>query len=248
MTTELGLRARMEARAGTLNLAVDFHMGAHTLAIVGPNGAGKSTLLGCLLGARPVNRAYLAVGGSVLCDSVRGISLPVESRQLAYVPQQYALFPHLTVRQNVAFALTSGRRRFSLQERNARIDAVLEALGIQDYGQRFPLTLSGGEQQRVAMARALVTEPRALLLDEPLAALDVHSRRQVRSFLAQYLSQLAIPTILVTHDALDARQLARQLLVLEAGRVSQHGTWEELSAEPASSFVYAFVSSQMEVV
>jgi molybdate transport system ATP-binding protein len=146
----------------------------------------------------------------------------------------------------VVFALTSGERRFSPKEREARVDAVLDDLEIRTYGSRYPRTLSGGERQRVAIARALVTEPRALLLDEPLAALDVHSRKQVRDFLANYLSQLAIPTILVTHDAMEASQLARQLLVIEGGRVSQRGTWAELEEKPSTRFVQDFVSSRAE--
>jgi molybdate transport system ATP-binding protein len=194
-----------------------------------------------------MKRGYLAVAGTVLCDSAQGICRPVESRRLAYVPQEYALFPHLTVRQNVAFALGSGERRCPRKERAGRIDAVLNELGIQSQGDRLPRTLSGGERQRVAIARALVTEPRALLLDEPLAALDVHSRKQVRDFLASYLSRLAIPTVLVTHDPTEAQLLARQLLVLECGRVSQGGTWEELAARPATTFVRDFVSRRVEV-
>lgn len=229
------LQVRLSARVGQLSMEVELDAGAGTLVLVGPNGAGKTSLLSLLLGALPAERGRIAVGDSVLYDSERGLCLPVEERRLAWVPQDYALFPHLTVRENVEFA------RASVRGRGASARKLLAELGIEAIADRPIQALSGGERQRVALARALAVSPRALLLDEPLAALDVHARREVRAFLRDWLSRLALPCIVVTHDPDDARSLGAHIAVLEAGRVTQIGSWEELTEEPASSFVEELV-------
>ncbi|WP_438008766.1 ABC transporter ATP-binding protein [Sorangium sp. So ce321] len=237
------LRARVVARVGRLLLDVDIDTGGGTLALVGPNGAGKTSLLSVLLGVLPVERGRVEVGAAVLLDTARGRDVPVEERRIGYVPQDYALFPHLSVRENVDFAVRSAPPRPRGAARAERVDAMLNELGIAAHAGRRTQALSGGEKQRVALARALSVSPRALLLDEPLAALDVHSRREVRTFLAGYLRALALPTIVVTHDASDARLLGHRIAVLEAGRVTQTGTWDELAARPASRFVEELVAS-----
>ncbi|WP_437652636.1 ABC transporter ATP-binding protein [Sorangium sp. So ce1182] len=240
------LRARVVARVGRLLLDAQIDTGGGTLALVGPNGAGKTSLLSVLLGVLPVERGRVEVGAAVLLDTARGVDVPVEERRIGYVPQDYALFPHLSVRENVEFAVRSAPPRRSVVDRAARaerVDAMLNELGIAAHAGRRTQALSGGEKQRVALARALSVSPRALLLDEPLAALDVHSRREVRAFLAGYLRALALPTIVVTHDASDARLLGHRIAVLEAGRVTQTGTWDELAARPASRFVEELVAS-----
>ncbi|WP_437578721.1 ATP-binding cassette domain-containing protein [Sorangium sp. So ce887] len=243
MTAAQSLRARVTARIGRLHLDAELETGRGTLALVGPNGSGKTSLLSMLLGVLPVERGRVEVGGAVLLDTRAGIDVPVEERGIGYVPQDYALFPHLSVRENVEFAVRSAASRRRGAARAERVDAMLHELGIAALAHRRTQTLSGGEQQRVALARALSVSPRALLLDEPLAALDVHSRREVRAFLADYLRALALPTIVVTHDAADARLLGQRIAVLEAGRVTQAGTWEELAARPASPFVEELVAS-----
>ncbi|WP_437594921.1 ABC transporter ATP-binding protein [Sorangium sp. So ce1000] len=243
------LRARVTARVGRLRIDAELDTGDGALVLVGPNGAGKTTLLSLLLGVLPVERGRVEVGEAVLLDTAAGIDVPVEQRGIGYVPQDYALFPHLSVRENVAFAVTSdpSRRRRSARAAQAadaeRVDAMLDDLGIAALAHRRTRALSGGEKQRVALARALSVSPRALLLDEPLAALDVHSRHEVRAFLSDYLRTLAIPTVVVTHDATDARLLGDRIAVLEAGRVTQAGPWEELAARPASRFVEEFVAA-----
>jgi molybdate transport system ATP-binding protein len=226
------LRAELRARVGELAIDVRIDTGDGTLVVVGPNGAGKSSLLALLLGERAVERGRIEVGGVVLLDTERGVRLAVERRALAYVPQDYALFPHLTVRKNVEFALASAGRLDRV-----RASAVLRELELDSLGERLPRTLSGGEKQRVALARAISVQPRALLLDEPLSALDVHARRGVRAFLARYLKEVALPTIVVTHDPADARTLGARIAVMEAGVITQTGTWDELAASPASPFV-----------
>jgi molybdate transport system ATP-binding protein len=228
------LRVRLGARVGTLALDVDFEVGEGSLVIVGPNGAGKTSLLGLLLGVLPAEQGRVELAGGVLFDGAAGVEVPVEARRIGYVPQDFALFPHLTVRGNVDFALASGP---SPAPRERRATAVLRDLGLEAVADRRPATLSGGEKQRAALARALSVEPRALLLDEPLAALDVHARREVRAFLAGYLRALSVPTIVVTHDPDDARLLGARVAVLEAGKIVQLGTWSELASRPATAFV-----------
>lgn len=237
------LHARLTARVGRMVIDAELDTGAGTLVLVGPNGAGKSSLLALLLGALPPERGRVSVGDTVLTDTDSGVHVPIEQRRLGYVPQDYALFPHLSVRENVDFALASASPPPSRAERTQRVDTVLHDLGIASLASRRAPTLSGGEKQRVALARALSVQPRALLLDEPLAALDVHSRHEVRAFLAEYLRKLALPTVVVTHDAEDARALGQRIAVLEAGKVTQTGTWAELAGAPASRFVEEFVAS-----
>lgn len=241
------LRFSVTAKLGAFELQVahgseESPVRRKRLAIVGPNGAGKSTLLGALLGTVRA-RGVVHVGDATLLDSGRGIDVPVEARRLGFVPQSYGLFPHLSVRENIAFAARSSEPRLSPSELTAHTESALAHLGLSHLEARMPRTLSGGERQRVALARALAVRPRALLFDEPLAALDVTARRSVRRFLARTLAELALPSVIVTHDALDARALADVILVIEAGRVTQTGTFEELEQKPASGFVRDFVES-----
>lgn len=243
MTKAGHLQLRIKATVGRLLVDVDLATGPGTLVLVGPNGAGKSSLLSLVLGVLPVLEGRIAVGNDLLLDTETGIAVPLELRRLGYLPQDYALFPHLTVRENVEFALRSAVPRQSQRERTERAEEILAALGMDAYGAQNPATLSGGEKQKVALARALSVAPRALLLDEPLAALDIHSRGEVRSFLANYLKKLALPTIVVTHDAADARLLGQWIAVLESGKIAQQGTWDELSREPRTRFVREFVDS-----
>jgi molybdate transport system ATP-binding protein len=231
------LRARISAQLGRLAIDVELDTGPGTLVLCGPNGAGKTSLLSFLLGVLPVERGRVAIGDAVLFDSEAGIDVPLEQRGLGYVPQDHGLFPHLTVRQNVAFAVQSAEPRAPSSEQARRIDEVLAELGLTALAARPIQGLSGGERQRVALARALSVRPRALLLDEPLAALDVHARAEVRQWLGTYLRELGLPALVVTHDPHDARALGSRIAVLEAGRITQTGAWEELAAQPASRFV-----------
>lgn len=244
MSEATTLHVRCTARVGPLGIDVELDTAPGTLVVVGPNGAGKSSLLDLVLGVRPVDRGRVSIGRDVLFDTSAGIDVPLEQRRIGYVPQDYALFPHLSVHENVAFALASAPTpRDRADARPDRIRAVLRDLALEELADRRTQTLSGGEKQRVALARALSVNPRALLLDEPLAALDVHSRDQVRGFLAGYLRKAGLPTIVVTHDAADARRLGDRIAVLEAGRITQSGSWDDLARSPASSFVEEFVAS-----
>jgi molybdate transport system ATP-binding protein len=240
--TAPGLAVRVETRVGALQLDVELQTGPGALVLIGPNGAGKTSLLSSILGVLPITRGRIAVADTVLVDTSADVDLPLEQRRLGYVPQDYALFPHLTVRENVEFALASSSA-IPKPRRAQQIAAVLASLALTGLAERHTRALSGGEKQRVALARALCVQPRALLLDEPLAALDVHARREVREFLSRYLGELGLPTLVVTHDAADAQRLGSQIAVLESGRISQRGTWEDLVRSPVSKFVAEFTAT-----
>ena len=234
---------QLRGRVGALTIDVTLPPVTRTLVVIGPNGAGKSTLLSMLLGVKPVQAGRVSIGAEVLFDSTTGVSVPVEERRLAWVPQDSGLIPQRTVQQNFDFAVRCGATETAREQRRQHAARVIDQLDLGRLLNREVTTLSGGERQRVALARALCIGPRALLMDEPLAALDVTSRREMRTFLAGWLEQLPIPTLIVSHDADDARVLGQHLAVLEAGRLTQHGTWSELAAAPASNFVREFTSA-----
>ena len=229
-------RARVRLRLGALRLDVDLAGAGDRVALIGPNGSGKSTLLRTIAGAWRPDAGRICVGDVVLFDGDEGVDLPPEARRVGYVPQGYGLFPHLNALDNVAFGMrTSSRRRDALE--------LLERLECAHLAARRTEALSGGEQQRIALARSLAVEPRILLLDEPLSALDATARRAVRGFLADHLAARREPSIVVTHDARDVRALAARVVVVEAGSVVQQGTAQELAAAPATEFVAEFFSS-----
>ena len=233
--------AKVQAHVGDFALDAALEGTAPITALIGPNGSGKSSLLRVMAGAIPDQGAEIQVGGRWWAHSAQGIFLPMERRRVGYVPQGYGLFPHLRAWENVAFGLSVGEGAVSLKERRARAQAMLEELGCAPVAQRRVQDLSGGERQRVALARALIIEPELLLLDEPLAALDATTRREVRSFLAAHLRALSCPTILITHDVRDVAALEAAVCVLEAGKVAQVGTLQSLREAPATAFVAEFV-------
>jgi molybdate transport system ATP-binding protein len=233
---------RIGGRVGKLELELALDVSPGTVVVIGPNGAGKTSLLSFLLGVLRPATGRIAIGKRLLFDANTRVDEPLERRGLGYVPQDFALFPHLDVRRNVAFALESQSPELGRKARAQRVESVLADLGLLQLASRDTRTLSGGEKQRVALARVLATEPGALLLDEPLAALDLTSRREVRAFLAAYLAKLALPTLLVSHDPRDAEELGSSIVVLERGRITQRGSWSELRAMPASPFVREFTA------
>ncbi|GAB5542326.1 MAG: hypothetical protein SangKO_020860 [Sandaracinaceae bacterium] len=235
------LDANVTVRRGELRLEAALTCRGTTV-VMGPNGAGKSTLLQALLGAIRPEDGYVRFGDEILFDHERGIDLPAEERGLAYVPQGYGLFPHLEVLDNVMFGIRTGGR----QARIAHALRILDDLGVRPLARRRPTELSGGEMQRVALARAVASSPRVLLLDEPLSALDQSARPKVRRFLGDWLRASRLRTVLVTHDASDARELADELVVLEAGRVVQRGTPDHVAFRPATEFVAALTAGLIE--
>jgi len=204
-----------------------------TVALVGPSGAGKSTVLRAIAGLVRPSEGRITIGDALWFDAARKIDLPPEERRVGLVFQDYALFPHLTVRQNVEYA-----------RRNAA-DEYLDRLGIRHLERAKPGDLSGGERQRVALARALARDPDILLLDEPLSALDPHTKAGVRSELQELLGSLRLPTLLVTHDFEDAAALADRIGVLVDGVLRQAGTATELVAEPGDPFVASFTGANL---
>jgi molybdate transport system ATP-binding protein len=210
-------------------LDVELTVGREVVALVGPSGAGKTTVLRALAGLRRA-RGRISVDGHDWLDSARGLDLPAEERSVGLVFQEYALFPHLTVRKNVEFGRKGGA-------------ALLERFGLATLADAKPRELSGGERQRVALARALGRDPAVLLLDEPLSALDAHTRAGVRAELRELLDTLGLPTVLVTHDFEDAATLAHRVGVLSEGQVLQLGTPTELVALPSDAFVASFTGA-----
>ncbi|HJW14559.1 MAG TPA: ATP-binding cassette domain-containing protein, partial [Thermoanaerobaculia bacterium] len=212
----------------TLDVRAVFESGV--VAVLGPSGAGKTSLFEAIAGLRRAS-GRITVSGEALLDSTRSVDLPPERRRVGYVPQDSLLFPHLTAEENVRFALArggDGRRLF---------DEVVSILEIGPLLPRHPATLSGGERQRVALARALATRPRLLLLDEPLAAVDVELKSRILPYLLRVRDEKKIPMLYVTHNAGEALLLAREVLLLRAGRVEALG--------PAGAF---FASRRLEAV
>jgi len=208
-------------------------LGAETVALVGPSGAGKTSLLRTVAGLEHPHTGRITLGSEVWFDSHRRIHLSAERRRAGYLPQDYGLFPHLTVAANVRFA---GKRD--------RPD-LLKRLGVGHLAAARPHQLSGGERQRVALARALAREPRVLLLDEPFGALDAVTRRQVRDELGDFLAGLRLPTLLVTHAFEDATALAQRVGVIDRGRLVALATASELLRNPANALVAALIGANV---
>ena len=234
------LRAEVAVERGAFRLEAQVTVEpGQVLAVLGPNGAGKTTLLRTLAGLGALTEGSIRIGTRVWDDATAGVFVPAVERAVGVVSQDYRLFPHLSVLDNVAFA---ARARGARRDR-ARRDAAgwLDRLDLAALGPRRPGELSGGQAQRVALARALASNPHLLLLDEPLAALDARTRLEIRGELRRHLSAFAGPSIVVTHDPLEAMVLADQILVLEAGRVVQKGTPTAVARRPATDYVARLV-------
>jgi molybdate transport system ATP-binding protein len=224
-------------------LDVSFLAESGVTILFGASGSGKTTILRCVAGLAQPDAGRIAIGDRTLFNGQSGESVPVPQRRIGYVFQQLALFPHLTVADNIGYGLTNT----SSAERRARVAEAADSFRIANLLDRRPRQISGGEQQRTALARALVTNPDALLLDEPLSALDAHTRGTVRAELHELLRDLRLPTILVTHDFDDAATLADRVGVLVEGKVLQYGTADELVAEPNDAFVASFAGANVLV-
>jgi ABC-type sulfate/molybdate transport systems ATPase subunit len=219
----LRLDISLPLRAFTLELALE--VGTETVALLGPSGAGKTSVLRAIAGLARPDRGRVSCAGRTWFDSEQGLDLPPEERSVGLVFQEYALFPHLDVRRNVAFG------------GNGSVDQLLRRFRIEHLANARPGRLSGGERQRVALARALARDPAVLLLDEPLSALDAHTKARVRAELHQLLADCGLPTLLVTHDFEDAATLADRIGVIVSGSLVQLATPADLVAYPADSFV-----------
>lgn len=221
---------------GTKAVLKDFNLSINAgqvLALLGTSGCGKSTVIRLILGFETPRRGIIRIGQDIVTAG-SDLHLPPEERGLAVVFQDLALWPHMTVRGNLAFGLEA--RRVQRAEQNRRIAALLERLGLKGKERAYPGELSGGERQRVAIARALALEPRAVLLDEPLANLDVSLKRELLELFRQVFDERGTTVLFVTHDLREAAALGHGVSILEDGHVAQTGTLDELRANPHSQF------------
>ncbi|MDQ4026920.1 MAG: ABC transporter ATP-binding protein [Actinomycetota bacterium] len=236
----MSLSADFKVRLDRMQLDVSFEASSdETVVVLGPNGAGKSTMLRALAGLVPLDDGWITLDGRTLENARTGTRVPAEQRSTGFVFQDYLLFPHLSVLENVAFGL----RARGVGRASARSAAAewLARMGLSQLERATPRTLSGGQAQRVALARALAIRPRVLLLDEPLAALDAGARLAMRHSLIKDLAVFEGVRMIVTHDPLEAIALGNRLIVLEEGRIVQTGRAAELQARPRSSYVASLV-------
>jgi len=223
-----GLVVDIESRLGDFRLAAAFEAGPGVTALFGPSGAGKSSILSAVAGARRPDRGRIVLDGEALFDSGRAVHAPMEARGIGWVFQDARLFPHLNVEANLLY----GARRARGRPARTSLAEVAEVLGIDGLLRRRPRDLSGGERQRVAVGRALLSQPRLLLMDEPLAALDAARKAEILPFLERLKESFGLPILYVTHSFAEMTRLADRLVVLEAGRVTVQGALAEVLARP----------------
>jgi len=230
-------RKRLAAQSSDFLLEVDFQAAPGFTILFGPSGAGKTTLLDCIAGLTTPDSGRIVLGDRVLFDTAHRINLPVAKRRVGYVFQPLALFPHLTVEANVQYGLA----HLPPAERSARSSAILQAFRIPHLAQRYPREISGGESQRTALARTLVTDPAVLLLDEPMSALDAATKSKIIDDLRQWNQTHRIPILYVTHSREEVFALGEHVLVLDAGRIVAQGTPHEVIAAPQQETVAQLV-------
>ena len=226
----MALELHVEKKLAEFTLDVSLSAGDTPLGILGPSGAGKTMLLRCIAGLEHPDRGRIVLGGKTLLDTEGHIRVAARDRRVGLLFQHYALFPHRTVAENIGFGLED----LAEEERESRVRALLERTHATGLERRYPREISGGEQQRVALARALAIEPEALLLDEPLSALDTHLRSQMEAQLQETFAAYRRPSLLVTHNIEEAYRLSERLLVLSRGRVAALGPREEIFHRPPS--------------
>jgi molybdate transport system ATP-binding protein len=238
------LDARLAKRRGAFALDVAFEAPAgSTTVVVGESGAGKTSVLRLLAGLDRLDGGHVTLDGVPYAEAVSGLHVPPWQRDIGYVAQDYALFPHLSVYENVAFGLRAGGT--AARRIRPMVGEALGLVGIAELAGRMPRHLSGGQQQRAALARALVLGPRVLLLDEPLSSLDIQTRRVVRVELRGLLQRLPCVTVYVTHSPIEALVFGDRVVVLDEGRVAQAGLREELLRHPRSPFVAELIGTNL---
>jgi len=216
---DVAIQATLVDDTRRFELDVRFTAAKPFAALYGPSGAGKTLTLQAIAGLLRPTQGHITVGDSTLFNAAQNINIPAQHRRVGYLFQNYALFPHLTVRQNIEFGLTSWLRRRVSPEQRRTIDDLLDSFGLSAMADSRPATLSGGQQQRTALARALACQPRLLLLDEPFAALNAMLRQELREELAQTCRRWHIPTLMITHDVDDVLALADTAFVYEHGQI-----------------------------
>ena len=234
------LTATLNTHLGAFHLTTSLAAeSGKTTVLLGESGSGKSTILRLLAGLLDLESGRIVVDGITYVDSEKRLVVPPQERPFGYVFQDYVLFPHLSIFENVAFGLRA--QRIARPIIRARVEQALEQVRLTGLASRRPGQISGGQQQRVALARALVLQPRLLLLDEPLSALDIQTKRETRQELRRILAQAGITTVLVTHDYLDALLFGHHIIVLDRGQVIQQGSQQDLMERPRSSYVAELV-------
>ena len=212
--------------------------------LLGPSGCGKTTTLRCIAGLETPDEGLIEVDGRALFDGAKRINVPPDRRAIGMVFQSYAIWPHMTVAENVAFPLTVAKhKRYSRAEIESGVQHALAIVGLDGFQQRPSTRLSGGQQQRVALARAVVQQPGLLLLDEPLSNLDAQLREEMRSELKRLQGQIGITTVYVTHDQSEALALSDRVAILDQGRIKQIGSPEDVYFRPENAFVARFVGA-----
>jgi molybdate transport system ATP-binding protein len=238
------LRVNIHKRFEGFTLAATWATDARIIALVGPSGAGKTLTLQCISGLVTPDAGAIVCAGATLFDKAAGVSLRPQARRVGYVFQGYALFPHMTVLQNVSYGAGRVREGSSAHVTGNGSRALMSALGLTALASRYPSQLSGGQQQRVALARALATDPDLLLLDEPLSALDAPLRRELRAELAQTLRECGKVTVLVTHDLAEAYQIADVVVMCEDGRTTDAVPKQDLLWNPSSERVARLIGAR----
>ncbi len=235
---------RYDAQAGGVR-EVSFTLPVGTFfTLLGPSGCGKTTTLRCIAGLERPDSGTIAVEDSLLFDAVRGVAVPMNQRGIGMVFQSYAIWPHMTVFENIAFPLRVAKsRRYAREEIRTLVDQALATVGLGGYGDRPATRLSGGQQQRVALARAIVHRPRLLLLDEPLSNLDASLREEMRAELRRLQQQIGVTTIYVTHDQGEALAMSDLIAVMERGRIVQLDEPRAIYFRPANEFVASFIGA-----
>ncbi len=234
------LDVRVTRRLPGFLLDVAFEAAEETTVLFGPSGSGKSLTLQCIAGVMRPDAGRIIADGRTLFDSEAGVTLPPQKRRVGYVPQNYALFPHLSVQQNIAYGLHESPS----EERTARVNEMVELMALKGLEHRRPRELSGGQQQRVALARALAFHPDMLLLDEPFSSLDSSIRGELRDELLALQKRTGVTTVVVTHDLEDAFVLGQRMAVIDDGRVLQEGSREEIFYRPRNRRVAEFVRTR----
>lgn len=224
----MDLNVQIQKRMKSFALEVAFKASAGTLGVLGPSGSGKSMTLRCIAGLETPDRGCVLFNGRALLDLDRGVNVPSRKRRVGFLLQDYALFPHMTVEENIAFGLRSVGRF----EARRRVHEQIDRVRLNGLERRYPRQLSGGEQQRTALARALATNPEILLLDEPLSALDVHLRGQMEALLVETLSEFKGVSLYVTHNLEEAYRIAEQIVVISNGREMAFGPKETIFRHP----------------
>jgi iron(III) transport system ATP-binding protein len=215
------------------------------VSLLGPSGSGKTTLLRAVAGLEAAHRGTIRIEDRPVFDASAGLEMPAEKRNLGLVFQSYALWPHRTVAQNVAYGLKL--RNVPAAEARQRVDTALSNLGLGQLGERFPHQLSGGQQQRVAIARALVYNPPVILMDEPLSNLDAKLREEARAWLRELILKMRLSALVVTHDQNEAMAMSDRILLLNNGVIEQQGTPQELYGHPGTLFVADFMGSNNRI-